>query len=78
MPTFSRHFISEAHLTEHLKSKLHKRRLKKLEDEPYTQEEVLSGEKRWMWICWANMLCIRLIVLQALASLTMERRAVEF
>ncbi|KAL9548081.1 hypothetical protein MBANPS3_005863 [Mucor bainieri] len=35
----ARHFISETHLTEHLKSKLHKRRLKKLEDEPYTQEE---------------------------------------
>ncbi|KAI8380813.1 hypothetical protein BD560DRAFT_323812, partial [Blakeslea trispora] len=35
----ARHFISENHLTEHLKSKLHKRRVKKLEDEPYTQEE---------------------------------------
>ncbi|KAI7895902.1 uncharacterized protein EV154DRAFT_386250, partial [Mucor mucedo] len=35
----ARHFISEAHYAEHLKSKLHKRRLKKLEDEPYTQEE---------------------------------------
>lgn len=36
----SRHFISDTHLQEHLKSKLHKRRLKKLEEEPYTQEEV--------------------------------------
>ncbi|GAA5808012.1 hypothetical protein MFLAVUS_001394 [Mucor flavus] len=35
----ARHFISEGHYSEHLKSKLHKRRLKKLEDEPYTQEE---------------------------------------
>ncbi|PHZ13830.1 uncharacterized protein RHIMIDRAFT_250030 [Rhizopus microsporus ATCC 52813] len=35
----ARHFISDSHLQEHLKSKLHKRRLKKLEEEPYTQEE---------------------------------------
>ncbi|KAI8983053.1 hypothetical protein BDB01DRAFT_792223 [Pilobolus umbonatus] len=35
----ARHFISEVHLEEHLKTKLHKRRVKKLQDEPYTQEE---------------------------------------
>lgn len=35
----ARHFMSDTHYQEHLKSKLHKRRVKKLEDEPYTQEE---------------------------------------
>ncbi|KAI9269793.1 hypothetical protein BY458DRAFT_436532, partial [Sporodiniella umbellata] len=35
----ARHFTNDTHLQEHLKSKLHKRRVKKLQDEPYTQEE---------------------------------------
>ncbi|KAI8979062.1 hypothetical protein BDF20DRAFT_867427 [Mycotypha africana] len=35
----ARHFITDDHYKEHLKSKLHKRRLKKLQEEPYTQEE---------------------------------------
>jgi len=35
----SRHFISKPALDTHLKTKLHKRRLKELKDKPYSQEE---------------------------------------
>ena len=37
--SFSRYFIDNNALLDHQKSKQHKRRLKKLLDEPYTQEE---------------------------------------
>ena len=38
--TFRRHFIDEKSLSEHVKSKVHKRRLKELSRAPpYTQEE---------------------------------------
>ncbi|XP_075437525.1 zinc finger protein 593 [Ascaphus truei] len=35
----ARYFVDLKTLKEHFKTKLHKRRLKKLRDEPYTQEE---------------------------------------
>lgn len=35
----ARYFIDQRSLTEHFKSKVHKRRLKQLSEEPYTQEE---------------------------------------
>merc|ERR1711939_525335 len=35
----SRHFISKPALDTHLKTKIHKRRLKELKDKPYSQEE---------------------------------------
>ncbi|KAI8891126.1 hypothetical protein K501DRAFT_289744 [Backusella circina FSU 941] len=35
----ARHFISDSAYSIHLRSKLHKRRVKKLQDEPYTQAE---------------------------------------
>ncbi|KAI7850688.1 hypothetical protein BDC45DRAFT_517551 [Circinella umbellata] len=35
----ARHFITEDAFKEHIRGKLHKRRLKKLQDEPYTQAE---------------------------------------
>lgn len=35
----SRHFISRPALEVHLKTKVHKRRLKELKDKPYSQEE---------------------------------------
>ncbi|XP_067862860.1 zinc finger protein 593 [Heptranchias perlo] len=35
----ARYFIDQRSLKEHFKTKVHKRRLKKLSEEPYTQEE---------------------------------------
>ncbi|XP_043916058.1 zinc finger protein 593 [Protopterus annectens] len=35
----ARYFIDQRSLNEHFKSKVHKRRLKQLSEEPYTQEE---------------------------------------
>ena len=35
----SRYFINSTSLTDHLKSKPHKKRLKELKDKPYSQEE---------------------------------------
>lgn len=35
----ARHFISEQTLKEHTKTKVHKRRLKQLKDDPYSQAE---------------------------------------
>ena len=40
---FFRYFISAQALAEHLRSKVHKRRLKQLEDEPYSIEESLRA-----------------------------------
>lgn len=39
----SRHFITEAAFKEHIRGKLHKKRLKQLKEEPYTQAEVNKG-----------------------------------
>ena len=48
----SRHFISPEALKTHTKTKVHKRRLKELKDEPYSQAEAeaaagLGKDNRW-------------------------------
>lgn len=46
----SRHFISPDALIEHVRGKYHKKRLKLLKEEPYTQAEVCRERYRDLWI----------------------------
>ena len=47
----ARHFTTEVHLKEHLKSKVHRRRLKELKCPPYSQKEAeaAAGKKSVIW-----------------------------